>query len=168
MGLIFRCDFLSKIRATKVLSYCFSGNGLDCCYKFIELEGLALLLQSIKGKDNQRFKRRYKTFVERDYNEHLISILFSVFKFFHSDESIMGFLMAQLYRKELFLLKLFFARMNEYKEHLNAYMKDLPVDEMSTDEIYFEKLDNGLLPLEMQSVIIAIIYSFSDDEVNIY
>ncbi|KAJ3160167.1 hypothetical protein HDU86_001003 [Geranomyces michiganensis] len=167
---------MARMRAVKVLSHAMLGAaGAACCAHFVEIYGLKTLFPLLMRKGAKTYKKAYKTFSELEEDEHVITILASLFRSL-SDLAARERLMAKFseagYDKVDRLLQMheqYFARVQaadrtiakrraEYDAE-NEKDANLDVDEdekaAREEEDFLDRLAAGLLTLQFVDFVIA-------------
>lgn len=155
--------YISKIRALKVISYSLIGSGKECAWKLIELDMLDDVLKLLSGKEEASLKKLHKSYDKRSVTEHSVSIIANLFRYFHEEVSVVGYLMAQFFKKQMKLLR----RLIEWTEEYKAVDEQFQATNEDEEDSYIDRLDSGLFTLQLLSIIIMFLYHFADSEVSL-
>ncbi|KAI8814783.1 Catenin-beta-like protein [Cladochytrium replicatum] len=184
MLLIVKEKKMGRMRAMKVLNHALqstsavdvgSSNGkskddptlpFQISTRFIEAAGLRTLFASFMHKGMKAYKKRYKEFSEAQEDEHIVSIIVSLFKYLSASDTSTTSLRLRLLSKfteEDFekvdrLVEMFFAynqrvAVSDRKRQADEQAEEL--DEEDEDGKYLRRLDAGLFVLQHVALIIA-------------
>ncbi|KAI8812262.1 Catenin-beta-like protein [Cladochytrium replicatum] len=184
MLLVVREKKMGRMRAMKVLNHALqltaaievgSSDGerkddptipLQIATRFIEAAGLRTLFASFMHKGMKAYKKLYKEFSEAQEDEHIVSIIVSLFKYLSASDTSTAPLRLRLLSKfteEGFekvdrLVEMFFAydqrvAISDRKRQAEERADEL--DEEDEDEKYLRRLDAGLFVLQLVALILA-------------
>ncbi|GAA5874921.1 hypothetical protein JCM8547_003611 [Rhodosporidiobolus lusitaniae] len=152
--LMLKAKNLSRSRAIKALDHALQGRaGEALCEKFVEALGLKTLFAVFMGKVAAGKKKAAAT--THEDMEHILSILSSLFSSLASDSPSRIRLIAKFVENDYEKVD----RLSEVREELETRIaRGFPqalADEMDEDEVYLEKLDNGLFALQLADYVAA-------------
>ncbi len=140
---------MAKMRAFKVLDHALLGATKDSCTRFVDILGLKTIFPAIL-KPSKSYKKAYPDLVQKDQDEHLISILNSlcgnltgeyhsrlISKFCENDN-----------QKLIRLVQLF----DQYQNKALQY--ELVSKETDAESLYMGRLDQGLHTLQLLGIIL--------------
>ncbi|BGP18787.1 hypothetical protein JCM10213_003442 [Rhodosporidiobolus nylandii] len=147
--LMLKAKNLSRARAIKALDHALQGRaGEKLCERFVEALGLKTLFAVFMGKAASGKKKSAASLTHED-TEHLLSLLSSLFSSLPSDSSSRTRLLAKFVENDYEKVD----RLCEVREELEGRIaKGIPAalaEQMDEDELYLEKLDNGLFSLQL-------------------
>ncbi|GAA5841799.1 hypothetical protein JCM11251_004067 [Rhodosporidiobolus azoricus] len=152
--LMLKAKNMSRARAIKTLDHALQGRaGEKLCERFVEALGLKTLFAVFMGKSDGK-KKKGPTTTHED-TEHLLSIISSLFSSLASDSPSRIRLISKFVEHDYEKLD----RLAEIREELETRIaKGIPpalAREMDEDELYLEKLDNGLFALQLADYVAA-------------
>ncbi|GAA5910145.1 hypothetical protein JCM6882_006528 [Rhodosporidiobolus microsporus] len=153
--LMLKAKNLSRARAIKALDHALQGRaGEKLCEQFVEALGLKTLFAVFMGKSDGKKKKSGPTTTHEDI-EHLLSIISSLFSSLPSDSPSRIRLIAKFVENDYEKID----RLNEVREELETRIaKEIPpalAEALDEDELYLEKLDNGLFALQLADYVAA-------------
>ncbi|KAI8922394.1 DUF1716-domain-containing protein [Powellomyces hirtus] len=160
---------MARMRAIKVLSHAMLGaNGAACCSHFVEIFGLKTLFPLFMRKGLKTYKKEYKSHSDSEEDEHVMSILASLFrtlssldarerlvaKFMEADFEKVGRLlqMHEQYSARVQVVDLAIAKRKAEREE-----EDLTEDEnaIEEEEDFLDRLTAGFFTLQLTDFVIA-------------
>ncbi|GAA5922059.1 hypothetical protein JCM1841_003137 [Sporobolomyces salmonicolor] len=149
---------LARTRALKCLSHALqSQKGAELCERFVECLGLKTLFATFMGKGGSSKKKSSAPSTSPETTEHVLSILSSLFTSLPSDSQPRTRLLAKFVENDYEKLD----RLAEVREELEARIAKgvdqrlIEEMEMAEDEVYIEKLENGLFALQLADYVAA-------------
>ncbi|KAJ3173438.1 hypothetical protein HDU87_007599 [Geranomyces variabilis] len=173
---------MARMRAVKVLSHAMLGrSGGPCCAHFVEIYGLKTLFPLLMRKGAKTYKKTYKSFSESEEDEHVITILASLFRSL-SDLNARARLMAKFLEAGFEKVDRLLQMHEQYFAHVQAADRAIAKrkaerekeDEEDGDEVdedekaareeedFLDRLAAGLLTLQFVDFVIA--FACFDDE----
>ncbi|KAM0746568.1 DUF1716-domain-containing protein [Meredithblackwellia eburnea MCA 4105] len=153
MCLMLKEKKMSRTRAIKTLDFAMQGKaGMPVCDKFVEMLGLKTLFSAFMGKGASKSKKSAGT--TREDNEHILSIIASLFTSLESDTPPRLRLLAKFVENDYEKVD----RLIELREEIEGRISAATMatdGEMDEDELYLEKLDYGLFSLQLLDYVIA-------------
>ncbi|KAJ3150840.1 hypothetical protein HDU89_002837 [Geranomyces variabilis] len=173
---------MARMRAVKVLSHAMLGrSGGACCAHFVEIYGLKALFPLLMRKGAKTYKKTYKSFSESEEDEHVITILASLFRSLtdlNARERLMSKFLEAGFEKVDRLLQMheqYFARVQAADRAISKRKAEREQeDEEDGDEVgedekaareeedFLDRLAAGLLTLQFVDFVIA--FACFDDE----
>ncbi|GAA5864687.1 hypothetical protein JCM1840_002201 [Sporobolomyces johnsonii] len=149
---------LARTRALKCLSHALqSQKGAELCERFVECLGLKTLFATFMGKGGSSKKRLSAPSTSPETTEHVLSIFSSLFTSLPSDSQPRTRLLAKFVENDYEKLD----RLAEVREELEARIAKgvdqrlIEEMEMDEDDVYIEKLENGLFALQLADYVAA-------------
>ncbi|GAA6041742.1 hypothetical protein JCM8097_008308 [Rhodosporidiobolus ruineniae] len=156
--LMLKAKNLSRSRAVKALDHALQGRaGEKLCERFVEALGLKTLFAVFMGKGAASSKKKAAAAaaLTHEDTEHLLSLLSSLFSSLPSDSSARLRLLSKFIESDYEKLD----RLAEVREELELRLaRGIPralADEMDDEELYLEKLANGLFALQLADYVAA-------------
>ncbi|KAJ3167153.1 hypothetical protein HDU88_002490 [Geranomyces variabilis] len=182
MLLVIKEKKMARMRAVKVLSHAMLGrSGGACCAHFVEIYGLKTLFPLLMRKGAKTYKKTYKSFSESEEDEHVITILASLFRSLtdlNARERLMSKFLEAGFEKVGRLLQMheqYFARVQaadraiakrkaEREQEDEEDGDEVDEDEKAAreEEDFLDRLAAGLLTLQFVDFVIA--FACFDDE----
>ncbi|GAA5875403.1 hypothetical protein JCM3774_002976 [Rhodotorula dairenensis] len=153
--LMLKAKNLSRSRAIKTLDHALQGRqGAPLCERFVESLGLKTLFSIFMGRGDDKKKKKGGGTTHEDV-EHILAIVSSLFTSLPSDSPPRMRLLAKFVENDYEKVD----RLLEIREDLEARIAK-GIDpalarEMDDDELYLEKLENGLFALQLADYVAA-------------
>ncbi|KAJ3012777.1 UNVERIFIED_CONTAM: hypothetical protein HDU68_001032 [Siphonaria sp. JEL0065] len=177
MIIILRERKMARMRALKVLSHAMTGPGGDACSnRFIDASGLKTLFPIFMHKGLKAYKKEYKSHSELEEDEHVISILASLFKSSHPEnllrlcikfsendyEKVERLLeLHEQYQAKVFAADRQFER-DRQEEEGERDEEDQELD--AEDERYLNRLDKGLFTLQLVDLVAGFLCTLAAED----
>ncbi|TPX78390.1 hypothetical protein CcCBS67573_g00354 [Chytriomyces confervae] len=167
MIIVLRERKLSRMRALKVLTHSMTGEGgAACSNRFIDALGLKTLFPIFMHKGLKAYKKAYKSHSDSEEDEHVLSILASLFKTstpenrlrlcikfseneFEKVERLLE--LHEQYQARVHAADMQFERDRIAREEAGGYDGDEEVD--AADMRYLNRLDKGLFTLQLVDLV---------------
>ncbi|BGP53621.1 hypothetical protein JCM8202_002531 [Rhodotorula sphaerocarpa] len=156
--LMLKAKNLSRPRAIKTLDHALQGReGAPLCERFVESLGLKTLFAVFmgRGEDKKKKKAGGAGATTHEDIEHILAIVSSLFTSLPSDSPPRMRLLSKFVEQDYEKID----RLLEIREELEARIaKGIDpalAEEMDEDEVYLEKLENGLFALQLADYIAA-------------
>ncbi|KND01221.1 uncharacterized protein SPPG_04312 [Spizellomyces punctatus DAOM BR117] len=160
---------MSRMRALKVLDHAMLGaDGASCCNHFVDILGLKTLFPAFMRKGMKKYKKEYKSFSEAEENEHLVSIISSLFKNVTEPASrarlMLKFEEADYEKVDRLveMHKTYAGRVADADKEIEDRKKELEEEDLSDDEreaeeeeLFLKRLTAGLFTLQLVDFIMA-------------
>ncbi|TPX69153.1 hypothetical protein SpCBS45565_g02755 [Spizellomyces sp. 'palustris'] len=169
MILLLKEKKMSRMRALKVLDHAMLGSdGASCCNHFVDILGLKTLFPAFMRKGMKKYKKEYKSFSEAEEDEHVVSIISSLFKNV-TEPTSRARLMVKFeeadYEKIDRLVemhKTYAGRVADADKEIEDRKKELEEEDLSDDEreaeqeeLFLKRLTAGLFTLQLVDFIMA-------------
>ncbi|KAJ3084657.1 hypothetical protein HDU99_008403 [Rhizoclosmatium hyalinum] len=173
MVIILRERKMSRMRALKVLSHSMTGpGGAACSNRFIDALGLKTLFPILMHKGLKAYKKEYKSHSELEEDEHVVSILASLFKS-STPENLLRLTLKfseNDYEKVERLLELheqYAAKVAFADRQFELNRREYDEDEEELDaeeERYLNRLDKGLFTLQLVDLVCGFLCTIASED----
>lgn len=141
---------MARIRAIKVIDHALlTSYGHPLAHRFIDCFGLKTLFPIFMKKGAKAYKKQYRGFSERQEEEHVMSIILSLFKHADTIDSQLRLLKKFL---ELEKVDRLVELHSKYMDIMNS-LKVSTVDPQDEDQLYLDRLEAGLFTLQMVDLL---------------
>jgi beta-catenin-like protein 1 len=160
---------MARIKAVKVLDHAFlTPYGHDLANKFIELMGLKTLFACFMKKGIKAYKKEYKThFSEKEDDEHIMSIIVSLFKHATTVDSQLRLLAKFLDLEKMDQLVEMHFQYFDCVSALDQAENEENLDEEDEEMLYLDKLEGGLFTLQLVDLVLLNCISLEQPEETI-
>ncbi|GAA6003520.1 hypothetical protein JCM10207_000372 [Rhodosporidiobolus poonsookiae] len=153
--LMLKAKNLARSRAIKALDHALQGRaGEKLCERFVEVLGLKTLFAIFMGKGSSKKAASVAALTHEDI-EHILSLLSSLFSSLASDSPARIRLIAKFVEGDYEKVD----RLSEVRDELETRLtKGIPpalAAQLDDDELYLEKLENGLFALQLADYVAA-------------
>ncbi|GJN88169.1 hypothetical protein Rhopal_001134-T1 [Rhodotorula paludigena] len=155
--LMLKAKNLSRSRAIKALDHALQGReGAQLCERFVEALGLKTLFSVFMGRgEGDKKKKKAATALTHEDTEHLLSILSSLFTSLPSDTPLRTRLLAKFVEGDYEKVDRLCEIREELESRIAKGVDPALAQEMDEDELYLEKLANGLFALQLADYVAA-------------
>ncbi|KAI9336574.1 Catenin-beta-like protein [Obelidium mucronatum] len=169
---------MARMRALKVLSHAMTGEGgAECCHRFVDGLGLKTLFPIFMHKGLKSYKKEYKTHSETEEDEHVLSILASLFKTAQPETLIRICLKFSendfekverlLELHEQYQAKVVAADQQFERDRAEEEREEGDEELDQEDERYLNRLDKGLFTLQLVDLVAGFLCTqASEDQVR--
>lgn len=135
------------MRAFKVIDHALQGDKTTASTRFVSIGGLKSLFTAFMKKGSLKYKKAYKDFSQDEEDEHVASIIFSLFVNLQDNEELLNRLVFKFIEEDLEKLHRLLLL------HITLFQKiaNLKIDD------YLDRLDAGLFTLQLVDAILLFI-----------
>ncbi|GAA5847831.1 hypothetical protein JCM9279_006655 [Rhodotorula babjevae] len=148
---------LSRTRAIKALDHALQGReGAPLCERFVEALGLKTLFAAFMGRsDGSKKKKNAQLAPTHEDTEHILSLLSSLFTSLPSDTPQRTRLLAKFVESDYEKVDRLCEVREELERRIEKGVDPAVAADMDDDELYLEKIDNGLFALQLADYVAA-------------
>lgn len=141
------------MRAFKVLDHALHGEKIEACTRFVTLGGLKSLFTAFMKKGSSKYKKAYSEFSQQEEDEHVVSILYSLFLNLYENEHSLNRLIFKFIEEDFEKLHRLLLMHVEYSQKMLLIQSD----------DYLDRLDGGLYTLQLLDSIILFLCKLNAD-----
>ncbi|KAJ8296204.1 Beta-catenin-like protein 1 [Rhodotorula toruloides] len=154
--LMLKAKNMSRNRAIKTLDHALQGReGAPLCERFVEALGLKTLFAAFMGRSDDKKKKKAALATTHEDIEHILAILSSLFTSLPSDSPPRMRLLAKFVENDYEKIDRLLEIREELETRIAKGVDPILAQEMDEDELYLEKLDNGLFALQLADYVTA-------------
>ncbi|GEM09010.1 beta-catenin-like protein 1 [Rhodotorula toruloides] len=154
--LMLKAKNMSRNRAIKTLDHALQGReGATLCERFVEALGLKTLFAAFMGRSDDKKKRKAPLAATHGDTEHILAILSSLFTSLPSDSPPRMRLLAKFVENDYEKIDRLLEIREELENRIAKGVDPVLAQELDEDELYLEKLDNGLFALQLADYVTA-------------
>ncbi|BGP37572.1 hypothetical protein JCM10449v2_001489 [Rhodotorula kratochvilovae] len=155
--LMLKAKNLSRTRAIKALDHALQGReGAPLCERFVEALGLKTLFAVFMGKGEvSKKKKAAQLATTHEDTEHILSLLSSLFTSLPSETPLRMRLLAKFVEADYEKIDHLAEVREELERRIERGVDPALAQEMDDEELYLEKLSNGLFALQLVDYVAA-------------
>ncbi|GAA5993172.1 hypothetical protein JCM10908_001323 [Rhodotorula pacifica] len=156
--LMLKAKNLSRSRAIKTLDHALQGReGAPLCERFVESLGLKTLFSIFMGRGDDKKKKKGAAGIVTTHEdiEHILAIVSSLFTSLPSDSPPRMRLLAKFVENDYEKIDRLLEIREELETKIARGVDPALAREMDEDELYLEKLENGLFALQLADYVAA-------------
>ncbi|KAI8901688.1 Catenin-beta-like protein [Globomyces pollinis-pini] len=156
MFIFIKQKLLCRARAIKVIDHVLLGHSQEGAELFVELGGLKSVFSAFLKKGSAKYKKQYPEFSQKEEEEHIVSIICSLFKNLQSQDHklrlIYKFIESDFEKLHQLLI---YHTQYKLKVGLSMLKEDGTIEQDEDDELeYMNRLDAGLFTLQLIDIIL--------------
>jgi beta-catenin-like protein 1 len=144
---------MSRMRAFKVLDHALRGEKVNACTRFVTLGGLKSLFTAFLKKGSSKYKKAYPDFSQQEEDEHIVSILYSLFLNLQEQEHSINRIIFKFIEEDFEKLHRLLLLHVEYSHKMLLIKSD----------DYLDRIDGGLYTLQLLDCIILFLCKLNPD-----